>query len=411
MVKINLTGMILKRRYCILEEAGSGGEGHLYLARDMELGNYWAVKELPIGKKREARLLRLLEHPSIPRMVDYVENGDYCYLVMEYIRGKSLGKMLEEGHVFLAEELLSYGDTVLQVLEYLHRQKPPIYYGDLKPDNLMLSDSGKLYVVDFGSAVFGFGESQRICAGTEGFAAPEQYEGKINETSDLYALGKTFQKLIGKHWLPVFWKMPGVFLFIYRCVQPQETRRFKSAIQARKMLCHIEKRKGLARKNIAMVLGTTGVLLMAGLLLGGQEKKPDFETALAVVTEEYYGLEQSEDKSARCAQIEEGLQKLQKEFTKDEEQQKLLLLLAANAELQREWEKAAVYYEQLLLYAPEFAEGYGKYGLFLLRRGQESSSRRLLAAYKQRKIAEENCKSIEIWEWRLSGEGKNEGGR
>ena len=53
----------------------------------------------------------------------------------------------------------------------------------------MLSDSGKLYLVDFGSAVFGFGENQRICMGTEGFAAPEQYEGKVNSSSDLYALG------------------------------------------------------------------------------------------------------------------------------------------------------------------------------------------------------------------------------
>ena len=52
---ISLTGMILKMRYCVVEEIGSGGEGHLYLARDMELGNYWAVKELPISKKREAK--------------------------------------------------------------------------------------------------------------------------------------------------------------------------------------------------------------------------------------------------------------------------------------------------------------------------------------------------------------------
>ena len=148
-IVIDLTGMILKMRYCILEQAGSGGEGNLYLARDMELGNYWAVKELPICKKREARLLRLLEHPSIPRMIDYVENGDHCYLVMEYIRGKSLSQLYREGHVFTAEELLFLGDTVLTVLEYLHGQKPPVYYGDLKPDNLMLSDSGKLYLVDF----------------------------------------------------------------------------------------------------------------------------------------------------------------------------------------------------------------------------------------------------------------------
>ena len=87
-------------------------------------------------------------------MVDYVENGDHCYLIMEYIRGKSLGRMLKEGHAFTVDELLSYGDTMLAVLENLHGQRPPVYYGDLKPDNLMLSDSGKLYLVDFGSAVF-----------------------------------------------------------------------------------------------------------------------------------------------------------------------------------------------------------------------------------------------------------------
>ena len=284
---INLTGMILKMRYCILEQVGAGGEGHLYLARDMELGNYWAVKELPLEKKREARLLRLLEHPSIPRMVDYVENGDHCYLIMEYIRGKSLGQMLKEGHVFAVDELLSYGDTVLAVLEYLHGQKPPVYYGDLKPDNLMLSDSGKLYLVDFGSAVFGFGENQRICMGTEGFAAPEQYEGKVNASSDLYAFGKTLQALVGRNWLPVLWKVPGLALFLYKCIQSQEKRRLKSAAQARKMLSGIGKRKGHARKNIVVAVGTTGILLAAGVLLAGTEQQVTFESALAEVTKGY----------------------------------------------------------------------------------------------------------------------------
>ena len=395
-IVIDLTGMILKMRYCILEQAGSGGEGNLYLERDMELGNYWAVKELPIEKKREARLLRLLEHPSIPRMVDYVENGEHCYLVMEYIRGKSLSQLYREGHVFTAEELLFLGDTVLTVLEYLHGQKPPVYYGDLKPDNLMLSDSGKLYLVDFGSAVLGFGNSLRICRGTEGFAAPEQYQGKVNETSDLYALGKTMQTLAGKHWLSVLWKAPGLGLFICKCIQPQEKRRFQSAVQARKMLTNIRKTKGRARKNIAVALGTAGILLAAGMLFAGQEKQITFGRALAEATEPYYETEESQ--SLKYEEVEADLQRLQKEFTKDEETRRLLLLLAANAELQKEWERAAVYYEQLLLYAPEYAEGYGKYGLFLLRRGQSHSGRRLLALYKSSGADGTDCKSVEIWE-------------
>ena len=90
MVRISLTGIILKGRYCILEQIGQGGEGSLYLARDLELGTMWAVKELPISKKREAKLLRLLEHPSLPRMMDYAEKDGYCYIIMEYIKGQSL---------------------------------------------------------------------------------------------------------------------------------------------------------------------------------------------------------------------------------------------------------------------------------------------------------------------------------
>ncbi len=395
-------------RYCVLEQVGSGGEGHLYLARDMELGNYWAVKELPIRKKREARLLRLLEHPSIPRMVDYVENEENCYLVMEYIRGKSLGQLCEEGYKFSAEELLFYGDTILQVLEYLHKQKPPVYYGDLKPDNLMLSESGKLYLVDFGSAVFGFGDFRQVCMGTEGFAAPEQYEGIVNNASDLYALGKTMQALVGKRWPLVLWKVPGLGRFIYKCIQPQEKRRFQSASQARKMLSDIGKRKGQTRKNIGIAVGTAGVLLAAGMLMAGQESRVTFQSVLTEVTEGYYELakeeqwEQRKGSPAKLEQVEAGLQKMQKEYKGDDEQRKLLLLLAANAELSQEWERAAVYYEQLLLYAPDYPEGYGKYGLFLLRRGQKRSARRLLALYKSSGAGKDACESVKLWEEKMN---------
>ena len=411
MVIIGLTGMILKMRYCIVEEIGSGGEGHLYLARDMELGNYWAVKELPISKKREAKLLRLLEHPSIPRMVDYIETEEACYLVMEFIRGKSLGQLQREGHVFTAEEILNYGDTVLQVLEYLHSQKPAIYYGDLKPDNLMLSEAGRLYLVDFGSAVLGFGNEPRICTGTEGFAAPEQYRGKVSERSDLFALGKTMRSLAGRNWGKILWKIPGLWLFVHRCVQPQEEKRLQSAAQARKMLLNMGKRRGRTRKNMAVVLGTAAVLLAGGMFFAVRERKPSFEEALTDATKFYYealagkntGENAQEDKSweSLCQRAETELQKMQKDYKEDSEQRRILLLLAANAELQKEWERAAVYYEQLLLYAPEYAEGYGKYGLFLLRRGQRSSSRKLLALYKSSEVDGTDCQSVEMWEKQL----------
>ena len=424
---MGLTGMILKMRYCIVEELGSGGEGHLYLARDMELGNYWAVKELPISKKREAKLLRLLEHPYIPRMVDYVESGECCYLVMEYIRGKSLGQMLRDGYVFSADELLAYTDTILQVLEYLHSQKPPVYYGDLKPDNLMLADFGKLYLVDFGSAVLGLGNVQRICLGTEGFAAPEQYEGRMGSASDLYALGKTLQCLIGKNWFGILWKMPGFFRLLSHLIHPNEKRRFQSAGEARKMLLNMGKRKGQTRKNMAIILGTAGMLGAAGMLFAYQERKPSFEMALTKVTECYYesdpeiysGNDQEDQRTDKqeyeekrkvlYKEAEEGLVQLLKEYPQEETQRKLLLMLAANAELQEEWERAAVYYEQLLLYAPEFGEGYGKYGLFLLRRGQDISGRRLWRLYEKRVAGGDESVSVVLWRQKLEAKDVRNG--
>lgn len=404
MVVISLTGMILKMRYCIVEEIGSGGEGHLYMARDMELGGYWAIKELPISKKREAKLLRLLEHPSIPKMIDYIETEEACYLVMEFIRGKSLGQLQREGHIFSAEEILRYGDTILQVLEYLHRQKPPVYYGDLKPDNLMLGESGVLYLVDFGSAVLGFGNEPRICMGTRGFAAPEQYEGRVGESSDLYAFGKTLRSLAGRNWGRILWKVPGMWGFVHRCVQMQETKRFSTAAQARKILLRLGKRRGQTRKTVAVALGTAGALLMVGMLLAVQEKKPSFEEALTKATEFYYetgALEDEESRKKICSEAEKNLQIIQKEYTKDDEQRRLLLLLAANAELQKEWERAAIYYEQLLLYAPEYGDGYGKYGLFLLRRGQKESSRKLWAVYEKSGAKDTNSRCINIWKAKM----------
>ena len=100
----------------------------MYLARDLELGIFRAVKELPISNRREAGLLRLLEHPALPKMIDYAEREEFCYIIMEYIRGKSLEDLLKTGRTFSLEEILKITDTVLKVLDYLHSRKPAVFY-------------------------------------------------------------------------------------------------------------------------------------------------------------------------------------------------------------------------------------------------------------------------------------------
>ena len=191
---ICLIGNVLKERYCIVEQIGHGGGGSLYLAKDMELGICRAVKEIPIAKKKEARLMQHLEYPAIPKIIDYVETGEYCYLIMEYIKGQSLGELLRSGKRFSLREILALGKEIARVLEYLHSRKPPVCYGDLKPDNLMFSETGHLYLIDLGSAMFDHGKRKQICEGTKGYAAPEQYQGYLRPEVIFYALGKTLGK-------------------------------------------------------------------------------------------------------------------------------------------------------------------------------------------------------------------------
>ena len=222
-------------------------------------------------------------------------------------------------------------------------------------------------------------------------------------------------------------------MFLYKCIQPQGKRRFEKCGAGKKNALRYRKKKRACQKECSggeLVL--QGFCWLQGYFLRDQSSRSAFESALAEVTKGYYEIEENEssslskefaaeadkkstDKEAdkfllkKCEQAESALQKLQKKYTKDEEQRKLLLLLAVNAELQKEWERAAVYYEQLLLYAPEFAEGYGKYGLFLLRRGQKNSSRRLYVLYRSSKADGTDCKSVEIWEKQMeseTGEGK-----
>lgn len=388
---INLTGKVLKHRYCILEQIGKGGNGSVYLARDTELGVLRAVKELNADGKREARLLVSLEHHCLPKMVDYAENEQYCYIIMERISGESLGERLRRGETFTLEEVLDYGISLTQVLGYLHGRKPPVFYGDMKPDNVMISDSGKLYLIDLGSAVVGYRSVQRVCMGTEGFAAPEQYEGRMGITSDVYALGKTLGALLGKkkRWL---WLLcPKLFYVLFRCCLEKETRRYQDMALLEKEFQKIKKTLGKSRiKNMLLAAGCALVFGAAAVsLLFYGEMKPDFYERLTEVTEIYYGEEfrsgSEEERKGLCKEAEQRLQELSRQYQGQEEQRKILSILAVNCAYEGNEEHAAFYYEQMLLYDGSFRAAYGEYGMFLLRLGQKEASEKLWKDYKKRR--------------------------
>jgi serine/threonine-protein kinase len=208
-------GTLLLDRYSIVKRVGGGGMGSVYQARDKRLADrLCAVKEMielfadesqrskAIDDfKREAEVLAQLEHPSIPTIYDYfIESGRY-YLVMKWIGGGDLAEQmrLRAGRV---EEVTvtKWATQICDVLHYIHSQKPPIIYRDLKPANLMLDDrASRVMLVDFGIARIVRPTEKGVTAiGTMGYAPPELFAGKVEPRSDLYSLGATmFHMLTG----------------------------------------------------------------------------------------------------------------------------------------------------------------------------------------------------------------------
>ncbi len=416
---ICLIGTVLKERYCVMERIGQGGGGSIYLARDMELGIFRAVKEISVVRKREAKLMRHLEHPAIPKIVDYVEEKEFCYLIMEYIQGQSLGEILKDGGDFSIEDTLRFGSEIAKVLEYLHGRKPAVCYGDLKPDNLMLSESGHLYLVDMGSAMPDYGNGGRICEGTRGYAAPEQYQGRLCPASDVYALGKTLRVLCGKNTMLLI-LYPEFFWFLFRCTRKQEKYRYQDMTSVRKILEKLGKRYRTVTWQKRFLEGMGAAILVAALVwTAGFMKTAEFSEAVREVTELYYQAEKLQPDAKASASrkklfqtAEKKLQKLGRIYQGKQEQRRIALLLAWNAELLEEPERAALYYENLLLYDEEFRDGYGEYGMFLLRKGQKEASEKLWKDYQkmeQKKLLEEGkSRNLLLWEEINESAKKNE---
>ena len=200
---------ILMQRYLIVQLAGRGGMSAVYLAQDMQRGQRRvAIKEMSAHNldeqeraasvarfQQEAHLLGSLSHPNLPTIYDAFESGGRSFLVMDFIEGKTLLQLLQEARQPLpVDQVMRYADQLCDVLTYLHQQHPPIVFRDLKPTNVMVTQQGHLYLIDFGIARF-FKEGQpqdTVMLGSPGYAPPEQHGiGQTSPRSDLYALGAT----------------------------------------------------------------------------------------------------------------------------------------------------------------------------------------------------------------------------
>jgi serine/threonine-protein kinase len=204
----------LHGRYVIVKQMGQGGMGAVYQVTDLRLpGKVWALKEMSAAAltsaaeralavdafQQEARLLATLDHPNLPQVVDYFEEGGKHYLVMDFVEGELLEEIVARSGPLPEATVVGLAGQLCDVLEYLHSQSPPVIFRDLKPGNVMVTPEGVVKLIDFGIArFFKTGQASDTQAiGTPGFSPPEQHgRSQTDARSDVYSLGVTLHQLL-----------------------------------------------------------------------------------------------------------------------------------------------------------------------------------------------------------------------
>ena len=212
--------LMFHERYLIQSVVGRGGMGCVYRAIDTrELQRVVAIKELRQSHLKPEDLLRaeqrflqeaailqkLTPHAHLPTFYEGFTEQGRSYLVMDFIEGKTLQRLLldQPDHGLSVADTLAYTRQLCEVLSYLHQQSPSVIFRDLKPANVIIAPTNVVYLIDFGIARhFKAGQVMDTEAfGSLGFCAPEVFRGEQTEPrSDLFSLGATlYQCLTGRN--------------------------------------------------------------------------------------------------------------------------------------------------------------------------------------------------------------------
>jgi serine/threonine protein kinase len=201
-------GEIIAERYHIIATLGQGGIGTTYEAEDLKSGQRVALKVVSLRRtndskvlelfEREARILAQLNHSAIPRYLDYFQinkrRNCFFYLAQQLAEGKSLAELVENGWHPTEAEVGRIGIQILEILVYLQQLTPPVLHRDIKPQNIIYSNKGQVFLVDFGAVQDVYHNTLTTgstVVGTYGYMAPEQFRGRAVLATDLYGLGAT----------------------------------------------------------------------------------------------------------------------------------------------------------------------------------------------------------------------------
>ena len=278
-------------RYRVESIIGCGGMSRVYKVKDMRVGTYLAMKEILLKDATflnagyaEAFVLKNVNHPALPRIVDILRTENSYCVVMDLIDGLNLEEYVKKYGGFSESEVIKIGNTILDCLILLHSKK--ILYRDLKPSNIMLTNNNEIKLIDFGIS-FSFEKSENNMA-SKNFAPPEQLIGKAaGVAGDIYSFGATLKYILKNE------PSPGMICFINKCLKNDPNERFKTALAAQKALNRIrilneeelKRLKRIVNKSffflVLFFVSVTGVFLCMKF----KSKRDEYEALVKVACE------------------------------------------------------------------------------------------------------------------------------
>lgn len=285
---------IIDSKYEILKLLNTGGmNSAIYLTLDKKLNRQWAIKKVRKSSSQttsmlmaEASIMKNLDHPMLPRIVGIEEDPKFFYIIMDFVQGENLKTVVASSGPQAQDTVVSWGVKLCDVLTYLHGKG--IVYRDMKPANIMLSPDGNIKLIDFGIArEYKENASEDTTAlGTEGYAAPEQYEGKgqTDARTDVYGMGITlFQLLTGvnpssyqENIFSIRLQNPnlssGLDKIILKCTNKDPKKRYQSTEELKKALLNyrklddkfLKKQKKVIKKFFTLLGLSTLCFVIAG---------------------------------------------------------------------------------------------------------------------------------------------------
>lgn len=268
---------ILFDKYHIIKLLGSGGTAEVYLAEHIKLNAFRAIKYIskqhPLYKLqlKETQILKDLKHSCIPIIYDIEEDENGSYIIEQYLEGKTLREYVLENNHLNENIIIQFSLQICDLINYLHSVKRPILYLDLKPENIMITDS-TLKLFDFGSAMFrDEADDSADYYSTKGYAAPELYHRtQADERADVYGIGMLLYFMVSgrdirtdrgniEH-IDFVKSCPNKLKrIIIRCLRYNQSQRYASVSQLEKHLSAIMKRnKNVIKTGSSIEIGISG---------------------------------------------------------------------------------------------------------------------------------------------------------